>query len=116
MASALWIQNAPVVVRDPRELFAMVTDHPAIIASACVLTGRAANDSSIPAGRNTYVFQREFAVVPRDGRIIGSDRATTCHMLIATSQTRTFCAHLDGFPGQAAALLAALRDAFPNDA
>ena len=48
-----------------------------------------------------YVSQREYAVVPLScGRIVGSDAATTCHILIVVGAGNVFCAHLDGVPGQ----------------
>lgn len=47
-----------------------------------------------------YVHQREFAVLakndPNNFHLIGSDDATTCHILILDNQIATALVHLDG--------------------
>jgi len=56
-----------------------------------------------------YVSQREYAVVPLScGRIVGSDAATTCHILIAVGMGKVLCTHLDGVAGQEAELQSVL--------
>jgi hypothetical protein len=63
-----------------------------------------------------YLFQKEFAVIGRDRpSVIGSDRATTCHILFVSSSSHVFCAHLDGSQGQTAALIAALRESYAGE-
>lgn len=60
-----------------------------------------------------FVAQREYAVVPRAaGRVVGSDAATTCVVLIVADPGRVFGTHLDGCPGQGDALEAVLADTF----
>ncbi|CAF1064405.1 unnamed protein product [Rotaria sp. Silwood1] len=47
-----------------------------------------------------YVYQREFAVIGKNDRngfhLIGSDNATTCHILVLDNQVAVALAHLDG--------------------
>src|SRR5262245_25233974 len=109
-----WIEESPVAARTPRDLYTAVTNHPAIVASARALIDRGSVKTIVPHDpANVYVFQKEIAVVarPRNG-IIGSDRATTCHILIVSSPRKVCCAHLDGSPGQIPDLLLSLSIAF----
>ena len=50
--------------------------------------------------RTIYVAQREFAVLARNDHhgfhLLGSDQATTCHLLILDNQVAVAMAHLDG--------------------
>ena len=117
MSHTLWIDGAPVARRQPHDLYAAVTNHPAIVASARALIDRGRVRTTVPHDpANVYVFQKEIAVVarPRNG-IIGSDRATTCHILIVSSPRKVCCAHLDGSPGQIQDLGLTLSIAFEEE-
>jgi hypothetical protein len=50
--------------------------------------------------KTIYVHQREFAVVAQNDsngfHLIGSDDATTCHILVLDNQTAVALGHLDG--------------------
>jgi hypothetical protein len=50
--------------------------------------------------KTIYVHQREFAVLGKDDpngfHLIGSDDATTCHILLLDNQVAVALAHLDG--------------------
>ncbi|CAF3075326.1 unnamed protein product [Rotaria sp. Silwood2] len=50
--------------------------------------------------KTIYVYQREFAVIAKNDRnglhLIGSDNATTCHILVLDNQVAIALAHLDG--------------------
>jgi hypothetical protein len=117
MSHALWIDGAPLATRQPHDLYAAVTNHPAIIASARALIDRGSVKTIVPRDpANVYVFQKEIAVVERPrNEIIGSDRATTCHILIVSSPRKVCCAHLDGSPGQMLDLMLSLSIAFEEE-
>jgi hypothetical protein len=110
---SLRIDFAPVQA----PLYEAVIHHPSVIVSSRSLIERGATASRIQADQpSVYVFQREFAVVPHDPPcVVGSDRATTCNILIVSSSKKVFCAHLDGSHGQMAALMSALRNAFVGE-
>lgn len=109
----LWIAGEPLAQHrlSPAQLYDAVTHHPAIVASARSLIESGSVKTVIPHDPpSVYVFQKEFAIIPRSRKsAIGSDRATTCHILIIASSRRVFAAHLDGSPGQMVALAARLR-------
>lgn len=108
MTSALWIDSDSV-----SGAYDAVIRHPAIVASAGALIERGRTPSRVPAGRGLYVFERECAALPRTAaRTLGSDRATTCHILIALTDRSAFAVHLNGVPGQTLALLRAMREVF----
>lgn len=50
--------------------------------------------------KSIYVHQHEFAVVAKDDKngfhLIGSDNATTCHILVIDNHVAVALAHLDG--------------------
>jgi hypothetical protein len=54
--------------------------------------------------KTIYVHQREFAVVAKNDsngfHLIGSDDATTCHILVLDNQTAIALGHLDGVETQ----------------
>jgi hypothetical protein len=112
---ALRIDGIPIV--ESGSLYDAIIRHPTIMASARELIGSGAVASRIEADQpSVYVFQKEFAVIPRDQpRILGSDRATTCHIIIVSSSMKLFCAHLDGADGQMRALMAAMRETFAGE-
>ena len=105
---ALLIQRAPIAMSEGQPLYDVVIRHPAIAASARALIELVSHPSQTTVNQDgVYVFQKEYAVVPRArAGIVGSDRATTCHILIVASPTKLFCAHLDGSHGQPTALMA----------
>jgi hypothetical protein len=107
--SSLWLNDRPAAASTSAELYQYVVDH------VPVLTTSPRRDLEVDA-KTVYVFQREFAVVDRwQSLTLGSDRATTCHLLAAHSPSTAFLAHLDGAAGQMPALLHALRDAFDDE-
>ncbi|MFL5341942.1 MAG: hypothetical protein ACJ8F7_17485 [Gemmataceae bacterium] len=120
--SALWIDDARLQLpRDasPASVYDHILSLPAVRISAQTLIEQGDPFSLVLSQRGLYVFQREWAACP-PGRdiIIGSDGATTCHILLAVSPIASFCAHLDGAPGQILALMPVLRHTFgtKNDA
>jgi hypothetical protein len=105
----LWIADEPLDVSrhaTADTICTAVLNHPHIraqAAAACAL-------SAPPAWPDLpvqYVCQRECHIAPNDANVlIGSDRATTCHIVLLRSALRVVCAHLDGTPGGVAQLIA----------
>jgi hypothetical protein len=117
MPHALWIDDKPVTASNLAAIFNYVVQHPTIVESARAIRTCAVPTQIAPEQPAVYVFQKEFAVLPRSKScLVGSDRATTCHILIALSRERVLCAHLDGSQGQISAMISALCDCFRDDA
>jgi len=118
-ASALLIDGVPLPLA-PNAPASAVYGHvlglPSVIDGARYLAEQGATPTRIaPPQPGVYVFQREWAVVPTTQPVIlGSDSATTCHILLAVSPKAVFCTHLDGVPSQVPAFLKALRESFPT--
>jgi hypothetical protein len=78
-----------------------LAEHSDLIQSSYQLASSAECKQPIEETAKTiYVHQREFAVVAKDDSngfcFIGSDDATTCHILVLDNQAAVALVHLDG--------------------
>ena len=78
-----------------------LADYPDLIARSSQLANSAEIEQPPEeVARTIYAAQREFAVLNRTDRhgfhLLGSDEATTCHLLILDNHLAVALAHLDG--------------------